>query len=96
MYCILCVLALASVSNKCGKNCAQAFTEDGATMQANSVPDIVSQKIKANTGHASVWVALQTTDRIAQDVAAIQSTSEYHARRCYITRFCIRVFDSAI
>jgi hypothetical protein len=34
----------------------QAFTEDGATMQANSVPDIVSQKIKANTGHASVWV----------------------------------------
>ena len=51
---------------------AQAFTEDGATMQANSVPDIVSQKIKANTGHASVWVARQTNERIAQGVAALK------------------------
>merc|ERR1712196_356196 len=33
-----------------------AFAEDGTTLQANSVPDLIAQKIKANTGVASLWV----------------------------------------
>jgi hypothetical protein len=33
-----------------------AFAEDGTTLQANSVPDLIAQKIKSNAGVASVWV----------------------------------------
>jgi len=32
------------------------FAEDGTALQANSVPDLIAQKIKANAGVASLWV----------------------------------------